>query len=410
MVCALLRPYHRPMADPALPAAGRPRLPAAVWVLGFVSLLMDTSSEMIHSLLPLFFVGTLGISVATLGVIEGVAEAIALIAKVFSGVFSDWVGRRKGLAVLGYGLSAATKPMFALATGAGLVATARFVDRIGKGVRDAPRDALLADVAPRAIRGAAYGLRQSLDTVGAFAGPLIATVLMWAWGLGFRAIFWVAVIPGALAVALLALGVREPAREPGARAASPIRREALGRLGAGYWRVVLVGAVFTLARFSEAFLVLRAQQAGLAAMWVPLAMAAMNATYAATAYPAGRVSDRIGSRGLLASGLAVLVVADLLLAWGGARLPWLLAGVALWGVHMGLTQGLLSAMVADRAPADLRGTAFGVFNLVSGGAMLVASALAGALWQVWGAGVTFAAGAGFALLALAGLLVSARDQ
>jgi MFS family permease len=356
----------------------------------------------------LFFVGTLGISVAALGLIEGIAEATALISKVFSGVLSDWVGRRKGLAVLGYGLSAATKPLFALATGVGLVSTARFVDRIGKGVRDAPRDALLADVAPQAVRGAAYGLRQSLDTVGAFAGPLIATALMWAWGLDLRAIFWVAVVPGVLAVTLLALGVREPARPPGARAMSPIRREALKQLGAGYWRVVLIGVVFTLARFSEAFLVLRAQQAGLAAMWVPLVMVAMNLAYAATAYPAGRLSDRIGSRGLLAAGLAVLVVADVALAWGGAHLPWLLAGVALWGIHMGLTQGLLSAMVADHAPADLRGTAFGVFNLMSGGAMLLASALAGALWQTWGANVTFAAGGAFALSALIGLLARAR--
>ncbi len=372
-------------------------------MLGFVSLLMDVSSEMIHSLLPLFLVGTLGVSVLAVGLIEGAAEAIALVTKVFSGVLSDFLGRRKGLAVLGYAMGALSKPVFALATGAGAVVAARFVDRVGKGIRNAPRDALIADIAPPGARGAAFGLRQSLDTVGAFLGPLLATMLMLLWANDFRAVFWVAVVPGALSVALLAVGIRETPRPAAARPASPIRREALARLGTAYWQVVALGAVFTLARFSEAFLVLRAQQVGIAASWVPLVMVAMNMAYAASAYPFGRLSDAVGPHRLLALGLVVLVAADLVVAGAG---DWraLLAGVALWGVHMGMTQGLLAAMVAETAPEDLRGTAYGFFNLLAGVATLLASAIAGLLWDRLGSAFTFYAGAGFAVLALAGLL------
>jgi MFS family permease len=375
------------------------RIPPGVWVLGFVSMLMDISSEMIHSLLPLFLVGTLGVSVLAVGVIEGIAESTALISKVFSGALSDYLGRRKGLAVLGYAMGALSKPVFALAQGAGVVIVARFVDRVGKGIRGAPRDALLADITPPAIRGAAYGLRQSLDTVGAFVGPLLATALMLLWANDFRAVFWVAVIPGVLAVALLLVGIREPARDPARRPVNPIRRAALARLGRAYWWVVAVGAVFTLARFSEAFLVLRAAQLGVAVAWVPLVMVAMNLVYAATAYPFGKLSDRVSHRALLAAGLVVLIAADLLLAladgWAALGL-----GVALWGVHMGMTQGLLAAMVAATAPEDLRGTAFGFFNLLSGLAMLMASVLAGLLWDRLGSAFTFYVGAGFAALAL----------
>lgn len=389
--------------NPHAPADGR--LPPAIWVLGLVSLLMDISSEMIHSLLPLFMVGTLGASALVVGLIEGLAEATALIVKVFSGVLSDWWGKRKGLAVAGYALGALTKPLFALAPGTGLVLAARLIDRVGKGVRGAPRDALVADLAPPAMRGAAFGLRQSLDTVGAFLGPLLAVGLMLLWANDFRAVFWVAVVPGLLAVALLVLGVREPEQPAGGgvRRGNPIRRENLRRLGGDYWWVVGVGAVFTLARFSEAFLVLRAEQSGVPLALVPLVMVAMNGVYAASAYPFGRLADRMNHRALLALGLGVLIAADLVLA-SGTHWATLLAGVALWGVHMGLTQGLLATMVADTAPADLRGTAFGFFNLVSGLAMLLASVLAGLLWDRLGAAFTFYAGAAFCALALAGLL------
>ena len=377
-------------------------MPAGVWVLGFVSMLMDISSEMIHSLLPLFLVGTLGVSVLAVGVIEGLAEATALISKVFSGALSDYLGKRKGLALLGYAMGALTKPVFAMAGGVGAVVTARFIDRVGKGIRGAPRDALLADITHPSIRGAAFGLRQSLDTVGAFAGPLLATGLMLAWANDFRAVFWVAVIPGVLAVLLLLVGVREPEHDRPRGAVNPIRREALARLGRRYWWVVGVGAVFTLARFSEAFLVLRASQLDVPLAWVPLVMVAMNLVYAASAYPFGKLSDMVSHGKLLAAGLVVLIVSDLVLAsassWVGLGL-----GVALWGVHMGMTQGLLAAMVADTAPEDLRGTAYGFFNLLSGLALLASSVIAGVLWDAKGSAFTFYAGAGFAALTLLGM-------
>lgn len=378
------------------------RIPRGVWVLGFVSLLMDISSEMVHSLLPLFMAGVLGASALTIGLVEGVAESTALIVKVFSGVLSDWLGKRKGLAVAGYALGALTKPLFALAPSVGMVFTARFLDRIGKGIRGAPRDALVADITPPEIRGAAFGLRQSLDTVGAFTGPLLAVALMLLWADDFRAVFWVAVIPGMLAVVLLVFGVQEPDSRQGEKKTNPVRRENLRRLGSAYWRVVAVGAVFTLARFSEAFLVLRAGQSSIPLALIPLVMVAMNLVYAASAYPFGRLSDRMNHRSLLAWGLGVLIAADLVLA---ADTHWLtiLAGVALWGIHMGMTQGLLAAMVAATAPADLRGTAFGFFNLVSGVAMLIASVVAGLLWDQLGASFTFYAGAVFCGIALLGL-------
>ena len=375
------------------------RIPSGIWVLGFVSLLMDISSEMIHSLLPLFLVTTLGASALMIGLIEGAAEATALITKVFSGVVSDWFGRRKGLALLGYGLGAATKPLFALAPSIGIVLTARLLDRIGKGIRGAPRDALVADIAPPDLRGAAFGLRQSLDTVGAFAGPLIAVGLMLVWANDFQAVFWVAVIPGVMAVALLAFGIKEPARPPGLPRQNPISRINLARLSPAYWRVVTVGAVFTLARFSEAFLVLRAAQGGIPLALVPLVMVAMNVVYALSAYPFGRLSDRVSHRTMLMCGLGLLIVADLTLA-SSAHWAVVLVGVAVWGLHMGMTQGLLAVMVADTAPADLRGTAYGFFNLVSGIALLLASLVAGLLWDGYGAAATFLTGAAFSGIAL----------
>jgi MFS family permease len=385
------------------PVTSVPRLPGAIWALGFVSLLMDVSSELIHSLLPVFMVTTLGASMLAVGLVEGMAEATALIVKVFSGALSDWYGRRKPLTVIGYGLGALAKPLFALAPTIGWVVTARLVDRVGKGIRGAPRDALVADLAPPGMRGAAFGLRQSLDTVGAFLGPVLAIGLMLLWADDFRAVFWVAVIPAVLCVALLVVGVKEPERPTAARRTNPIRRESLRQLSGAYWWVVAVGAVFTLARFSEAFLVLRAQQGGLPIAWAPVVLILMNVVYSAGAYPFGRLADRMDHRTLLAAGLALLVLADLLLA-AADRGPLLWAGVALWGLHMAMTQGLLATMVAATAPEHLRGTAFGVFNLASGVALLAASVLAGWLWDRWGAGTTFVAGAVFSALALAALL------
>ncbi len=378
------------------------QIPKGVWVLGFVSMLMDISSEMIHSLLPMFMVTVLGMGAFTIGLIEGAAEATALIVKVFSGALSDYLGRRKGLAVFGYALGALSKPLFAMASSTGVIIAARLLDRVGKGVRGAPRDALVADITPAKVRGAAFGLRQSLDAVGALLGPLIAVGLMLLWANDFRAVFWVALVPALMAVALLLVGVREPAHHVGHVKSNPIRWENLLRLGRPYWWVVAIGAAFTLARFSEAFLVLRAQQSGIAMALVPLVMVAMNVAYSLSAYPFGKLSDRISHSKLLALGLVVLIAADLVLA---SSSHWIsvLAGVALWGIHMGLTQGLLATMVADTAPADLCGTAYGLFNLISGLAMLVASGFAGWLWEAYGAPATFYGGAAFGLLALLGL-------
>lgn len=376
------------------------RIPRGVWVLGFVSMLMDISSEMIHSLLPLFMVTTLGTSVFAVGLLEGLAESTALLVKIFSGPLSDYLGRRKGLALVGYGLGAASKPLFALAASFGLVAAARLLDRVGKGIRGAPRDALVADITPKHMRGAAFGLRQSLDTVGAFLGPLAAVGMMVLWSNDFRAVFWVATVPAFAAVLLLAIGIREPRVLGNRKAVNPIDRKHFRRLSSAYWWVVALGAAFTLARFSEAFLVLRAQQSGIPTAFVPLVMVAMSLVYSATAYPFGKLSDTMGHGRLLGASLAVLVVADIFLARTNG-LGGLFVGIGLWGVHMGMTQGLLAAMVADSAPDDLRGTAYGFFNLVSGAAMLLASVLAGLLWESVGYAATFYGGAGFCIIAFA---------
>jgi MFS family permease len=383
------------------------QIPKGIWALGFVSLLMDVSSELIHSLLPVFMVTALGLSMSTVGLIEGAAEATALIVKVFSGALSDYWGKRKPLAVLGYGLGAASKPLFALATSAGWIITARLADRLGKGIRGAPRDALVADIAPPELRGAAFGLRQSLDTVGAFLGPMLAVAFMLLWQDDFRTVFWVATLPAFLCVALLIWGVQEPDKPIAAKRSNPISRANLARLSPAYWWVVGIGAVFTLARFSEAFLVLRANQGGLALAWTPLVLIGMNIVYAACAYPFGKLADRLSHTALLSSGLILLIAADALLAYSNSGVV-LWAGVALWGLHMAMTQGLLAIMVADTAPADLRGIAYGFFNLLSGVAMLVASGLAGWLWQRFDASVTFVAGLGFAVLALLLVVVQPR--
>ena len=385
---------------PASPPVRR-SLPRTVVALGLVSLLMDTSSEMIHALLPVFLVGTLGASVAAVGLIEGVAEATASVAKLFSGVISDWFGRRKLLVLLGYGMAAATKPLFPLAGSMGTVLAARFLDRIGKGIRGAPRDALIADITPADQRGAAYGLRQAMDSVGAVAGPLLAIVLMLALMDDVRLVFWIAVLPALAAVVMIVVAVREPAdqpRPPGRRP-FPLQRTELARLPASYWRTLGIVAVFTLARFSEAFLVLRAKDAGLSIAWVPLVIIVMNLVYAGGAYPLGVLADRMDRGRLLAFGIALLVGADVVLALAPSW-PAVLVGAGLWGLHMAATQGLLSAIIADAAPADLKGSAFGLFNLSQGLALLIASALAGLIWTTIGPAATFLTGAAFALLSL----------
>lgn len=375
------------------------KIPRGVWVLGFVSLFMDVSSEMIHALLPVFLIGTLGVSATLIGLIEGLAEATAQIMKLFSGLISDRFGNRKGLALLGYGMAAIVKPLFPLATSATAVFAARLADRVGKGIRGAPRDALVADITPLELRGAAFGLRQSMDTVGAFIGPLAAVGLMIAYADNVRAVLWFACVPALIAVAVLALGINEPEHAAHGEKKPGFNLATAKLLGSNFWIVTLVGAIFMLAQFSEAFLIIKASEAGLAARFVPLILVVMSLVYSLTSYPAGVLSDRIGRRGLLLLGLAALLAADVVLGFATTLMP-VFAGVALWGLHMGLTQGLLSALVADTAPAELRGTAFGLFSLVSGVILLIASALAGVLWDAAGSQATFMAGAAFTALAL----------
>jgi MFS family permease len=377
-------------------------VPAGIWALGFVSMLMDISSEMIHALLPVYLVTVLGTSALAVGLIEGVAEATAAITKVFSGATSDWIGKRKVLAVLGYGLAALTKPVFPLANSVGWLVAARFVDRIGKGLRGAPRDALVADISPPHLRGASFGLRQTLDTIGAFLGPALAVLLMWLTMDNFQVVFWVAVIPAVLCVIVLLVWVKEPERATDLRQVrAPLSMTELRRLGSGYWLITILATLFTLARFSEAFLLLRAQSAGLAVALVPLVLVGMNVVYSLAAYPAGALSDRANKLNVLMAGLLMLITANLALAFvpglGGVAL-----GVALWGLHMGFTQGLLASLVAETAPPELRGTAFGMFNMLGGVALLLASVLAGLLWDTAGPAAAFVAGAIITALALLG--------
>jgi len=378
-------------------------LPPGVWALGLTAMFMDMSSELVHSLLPVYMASVMGASMVTIGFLEGIAEATAAITKIFSGALSDYLGKRKFLVVLGYGLGAITKPVFPLAPSISWLFGARFTDRVGKGIRGAPRDALVADITPPELRGAAYGLRQSLDSVGAFLGPLLAITFMALWANDIKAVLWVAVLPAVISVALV-LTVREPETDQNQSAkGSPISFSSVNRLERGYWIIVAFGAVFTLARFSEAFLILRAQSVGLSVGLVPMILIVMNVFYATSAYPAGIASDRLSQRMMLVAGLAMLVLADLVLAKAAG--PWqVFGGAALWGLHMGFTQGLFNKMVADSAPAELRGSAFGIFNLTSGISTLAASVMAGLLWQVIGPQATFFAGAIFAAIAAIGIL------
>lgn len=385
-------------------------VPRSVVALGFVSLFMDISSEIIHSLLSVFLVAVLGASALSVGFIEGVAEAASQITKLFSGAISDWIGKRKPLVLAGYGLSALTKPLFPLASGVGVVVAARLIDRIGKGIRGAPRDALIGDVTPVELRGTAFGLRQAMDTVGAFVGPLLAMLLMAVSNDNFRLVFWVAVLPAIMAVLLILYGVQEPDVPRAAeRRPFPIQRAELGRLDGAYWWLVGIATILTFGKFSEAFLLLAAEHVGLAIALIPGVFVVMNLVYAASAYPFGRLSDVISRRLILALGVGFLIAADIILATAGT--PWqLAAGVVLWGLHMGATQGLLSTLVVDAAPADLRGTALGMFNLITGAALLVASILAGSLWTAFGPAATFIAGGTFAVIALIGMLSWQNDS
>jgi MFS family permease len=377
-------------------------IPRGVWVLGFVSMLMDTSSEMIHALLPVYVVTGLGASAATVGFIEGFAVATAMVTRLFSGVLSDWFGNRKLLVGIGYGLAALSKAIFPLAESVGWIIGARFLDRVGKGIRSAPRDALIADITPPAMRGASFGLRKSLDTVGGFVGPLAAIGLMLLTGDNFTMVFWFAVVPSFFAIGLLVVGVEEPDHAAAGKAKAGLRWRDAARLNGAVWSVIIVSAILTMARYSEAFLILRSQQAGLSVAWIPLIMVVMHVVYGLAAYPVGALSDRLGRIGMLIAGLVFLIAAYAVLAYANTITP-LMIGVLLWGLHMGFTQGILATLITDTAPASLRGTAFGIFNLITGGVVLAGNVVAGVLWDVYGAATTFLTGAGLSVVAILGL-------
>ncbi len=388
----------------------RPKLPAGVVALGFVSLLMDVSSEMIHALLPLVVVGSLGGSVLALGLLEGVAEATAAFTKLFSGAVSDRIGRRRPLLLLGYGLAALTKPGFAFASTVAQLTVARVIDRVGKGIRGAPRDALIADLTPQEIRGAAYGLRQSMDAVGAFLGPGVALVLMAIFN-DAQTVFLLAGIPAALAVLAIVIWVKDPERP--ARTSTqrrwPLKRSELERLPRAFWGVAALAFVLTLARFSEAFLVLSSLRAGWTPAQAPWVLVIMSLAYTLSAWPLGHLSDRVPAPRMLALALLLLLGADLLLAFADSS-PLLIAGLVLWGVHMGASQGLLATLVANGAPEEIRGTAFGLFQVATATGILVASPIAGVAWDQLGPPATYLIGAGFTVLAGLVLLFNERTK
>ena len=379
-------------------------IPRSIWALGFVSLFMDASSELIHSLLPVFMVSTLGASMIFVGIVEGIAEATSLIVKIFSGTLSDYLRKRKLLTVIGYGMSTFTKPFFPLANTIGLVLSARFVDRIGKGIRDAPRDAMMGDIAPPEIRGTCFGLRQSLDTVGAFLGPLLAICGMLLLSDNIRAVLWIAIIPAFIAFIILIIGVKEPKIHHHEKIKIKIKIKDIYKIGSAYWQLVAVAGVLTLARFSEAFLILKAKDTGLSIAFVPLVMVAMNFIYAFAAYPAGIISDKVNRKTILLIGIVFLIIADIVLGFT-SNLWMLTLGIIFWGMHMAFTQGLLATMVTDTTPQELRGTAYGVFNFVCGIAMLFSSIIAGVLWSRYGSSLAFFTGAMFSTIAFIGLFI-----
>nr|WP_200892490.1 MFS transporter [Aliterella atlantica] len=379
-----------------------PPLPRQVWVLGWVSLLMDIGSKMIQSVLPLFLVSMLGASLVTVGAIEGIAEVTAAGLKVGSGLISDRGGQhRKWSAVLGYGFSALMIPLYPIATSPGWILAARMGDRMGKGIRVAPRNALVADATPEHQRGAAYGLRYTLDTIGALLGPIVATILLAVSRQNTRLVFWAAMIPAFLAVGLLIWGIQAPPfAQPSSKSkASGLRWQSLQQLGVNYWHLVVVVCLFNLGNSSDAFLLLKAKDVGISFTAVPLVLTAIHAGSAVSAYPAGWLSDRLSRRNVFLVGLGLFA-----LTYGGlaiARQPWqvwLLLG--LYGLYQGITQGVLLAMVAATITPMSRGTAFSFLSLVAGFSLLLASLLAGWLWQQIGSWAAFGLGSASAIAAI----------
>jgi len=386
------------------------KIPKSIWTLGIVSLFMDISSEIIHSLLPIFMVSILGSSIIAIGIVEGISEATFLLIRIFSGVLSDYLGKRKIISVIGYGISALSKPLFPLANSVSLILIARFFDRLGKGVRESPRDALIGDIAPKSIRGACFGLRQSLDTIGALIGPIVAILGLLIFSNNIRAILWVSVIPAILSVVIFIVGIHDVEHKYTEDEKTFIFKfKNIFKIGTEYWQIVLIGGLLNLARFSDAFLILKAYELGLPITYVPLVMVLMNCFYAVSSYPAGILSDNINRKFILIIGIVFLIIADLVLAFTDST--WMLAlGVGFWGMHMAFTKGILDAMVTDTASIRLLGSAYGIFNFVCGIAVLFASIISGVLWQVYGPFYSFSVGAFLAFLACLSLSLLIKNN
>lgn len=386
--------------------APRPRLGRTVKALGTVSFLTDVSSEMIYPLLPLFLAGTLGASAGMVGLVEGAAESVSALLKLAGGWWSDRVGRRKPLVVAGYVLASIARPMVAMAQSAVHVLLIRVTDRVGKGIRTAPRDALIADAADPRMRGLAFGFHRSADHLGAVVGPLIAWALL-EQEVSLRTVFALAAIPAAAAVLTVVWAVREP-RVQTPRASADALRLTTG-LGRRFWLVLALLFVFTLGNSSDAFLLLRASDLGVPAPLVPVLWAMLHAVKATVSTPGGALSDRFGRLPLLVAGW--LVYAGVYLALGLAAAAWhawLL--FAIYGVYFGLTEGVEKALVTDLVPAQRRGAAFGWFNLAIAAGALPASVLFGLVWDAYGAAPAFGMGAALALTAAAGMLVVFRSR
>jgi MFS family permease len=350
---------------------------------------MDLSSEMILSILPIFLVTGLGVSVLTLGLIEGLAEGVASVIKAFSGALSDYLKKRKILVVIGYGLSTLTKPFFALASTATWIFVARFVDRLGKGIRGAPRDSLIADSTSTKIRGTAYSLRQTLDTLGAVLGPIFAIIILYLTTNNFRLVLWFAVIPAVLCIVVLIFGVKESTLKKNiSRKKSYFLFENFLKITPVIWLFFLTVFILNLGHFSEAFLLLRSQEIGLKVSFIPVVFVVMNVAYAIVAVPFGHLADRGGFFILIVCGFLILVLADIILALTNS-VGWMFVGIIFWGIHLGMTQGLLLAMISKLSPLELRGTSFGLFHAISGVALLTASLIAGYLWQYYYSGLIF---------------------
>lgn len=343
---------------------------------------MKISSVIVFTLSPLFMTQVLGASIFAVGILEGILEVITLLARIFSGIISDYIHKRKSIIVVGYIFALISRPFLALATRMEDVFLGRAFDRIGNGLDATPRDALVGDLAPPQIKGACYGLRESLSRAGSFAGALLVMALLWLTEGNFSLVFWIGSIPTVLALMVLVIFVKDSPNQQ-AQHKKPTHKfklKDLKKLPLPFWLILLLSGLFMLSNFSGAFLILRAEQTGLDLHLTSLVMIIQNLATAGTAYPVGYLSDKMGRRSMMGVGIVLIVCSDLLLAWGGS-LYTILGGVLLWGAEIGITQSILAVFLADTCPQDLRGTGFGLFHFINGCCLLLANVFAGWIWH-----------------------------